>query len=580
MLQRILDNIEGILIELKDNDIDFELDIKDKRLNMFRMDIKFVRLFKTHIKNKIFDENGKMFNYISEALLTLDTYLKKLGMNVKVHCKKDYEGGFNITMEEFTEMDPKNLNLVIIGIDKDHRKPKLEKINSYSQFINEAFDKNSIKDFCERYLAYLLDNEDFSIDLSVPRRGGTSFWTNSEGPRITISKKGDLIRWNTIKDHMIPFLTILNKEYNCFPDIDFKIGGGLNTTLATHKMSDLIKDFAITNRPFNNIVISLRSNQNKFRAKRFLTEELRDINSNISGGRFKEIDKIYNDEDAHVKSRASGILLKDKLRKEEMDSILTALENGARPEDFNTEDHKLLRILVLMNNLKFLKDTLQDKGKLQCEYCGKGPLIIYDVVASKFKNLIDNPHYKLNQNFDPEWGATCDHKDPQSLGGDKFDYSNLAVCCYRCNQRKRSMPYKQWMERIGKTNESLVVPRQPIDQMADTFIIEVFDKFDIDYCRPEDEEKMQFAQETYWTFVFEDRDGKGGLLEKPYPQFLEICWLDSELYTNVMNELIAIKSMVERRTGYSYKLKHSNSWDYEFITIDTRDIYGNFLRPE
>ena len=495
MLQRILDNIEGILIELKDNDIDFELDIKDKRLNMFRMDIKFVRLFKTHIKNKIFDENGKMFNYISEALLTLDTYLKKLGMNVKVHCKKDYEGGFNITMEEFTEMDPKNLNLVIIGIDKDHRKPKLEKINSYSQFINEAFDKNSIKDFCER-------------------------------------------------------------------------------------SSDLIKDFAITNRPFNNIVISLRSNQNKFRAKRFLTEELRDINSNISGGRFKEIDKIYNDEDAHVKSRASGILLKDKLRKEEMDSILTALENGARPEDFNTEDHKLLRILVLMNNLKFLKDTLQDKGKLQCEYCGKGPLIIYDVVASKFKNLIDNPHYKLNQNFDPEWGATCDHKDPQSLGGDKFDYSNLAVCCYRCNQRKRSMPYKQWMERIGKTNESLVVPRQPIDQMADTFIIEVFDKFDIDYCRPEDEEKMQFAQETYWTFVFEDRDGKGGLLEKPYPQFLEICWLDSELYTNVMNELIAIKSMVERRTGYSYKLKHSNSWDYEFITIDTRDIYGNFLRPE
>ena len=129
-------------------------------------------------------------------------------------------------------------------------------------------------------------------------------------------------------------------------------------------------------------------------------------------------------------------------------------------------------------------------------------------------------------------------------------------------------------------NESLVVPRQPIDQMADTFIIEVFDKFDIDYCKPEDEEKMDFAKEGYWTFVFEDRDGKGGLLEKPYPQFLEICWLDSELYTNVMNELIAVKSMVERRTGYSYKLKHSTSWGYGFITIETRDIYGNFLRPE
>lgn len=472
MLQQILDNIEGILVELRDNYINFEFDIKDKRLNMFRMDInlrKSLSQYNTNWRSDtepswwqvsqwrrnyfdpeyFFDKNGKMFNYVSEALLTLDAYLKRIGMNVKVHCKKDFygrESGFNITMEEFTKMDPKNLNLVIIGIDKDHRTPKLEKkVYSFSQF---------------------------------------------------------------------------------------------------------------------------------------LTEELRDINTNISGGRFKEIDKIYNDEDAHVKSRASGILLKDKLRKEEMDSILTALENGAKPEDFNTEDHKLLRILVLMNNLKFLKDTLQDKGKLQCEYCGKGPLIIYDVVASKFKNLIDNPHYKLNQNFDPEWGATCDHKDPQSLGGDKFDYSNLAVCCYRCNQRKRSMPYKQWMERIGKTNESLVVPRQPIDQMADTFIIEVFDKFNIDYCKPEDEEKMQFAQEVYWTFVFEDRDGKGGLLENPYPQFLEICWLDSELYTNVMNELITIKSMVERRTGYSYKLKHSTSWGYGFITIDTRDIYGNFLRPE
>ncbi len=246
MLQQILDNIEGILIELKDNDINFEFDVKDKRLNMFRMDInlrKSLSQYKVQWRSEtepswwqqaqwgrnyfdpeyFFGENGKMFNYISEALLTLDAYLKKIGMNVKVHCRnKDYENGFSVTMEEFTKINPKGLDLVIIGITKDHRTPKLEKrINSYSQFINEAFDKNSIKDFCERYLAYLLDDENFSIDLTVPKRGGTSFWTNSEGPRITISKKGDLIRWNTIKDHMIPFLTILNKEYNCFPDIDF-----------------------------------------------------------------------------------------------------------------------------------------------------------------------------------------------------------------------------------------------------------------------------------------------------------------------------------------------------------------------
>ena len=213
MLQRILDNIEGILVELKDNDIDFELDVKDKRLNMFRMDIILRKSWRnnTFDPEYFFDKNGKMFNYISEALLTLDTYLKKLGMNVKVHCRRNRDRGFNITMEEFTEMDPKNLNLVIIGINKDHRTPKLEKrVYSFSQFLT-----------------------------------------------------------------------------------------------------------------------------------------------------------------------------------------------------------------------------------------------------------------------------------------------------------------KQWMERIGKTNESLVVPRQPIDQMTDTFIPEVFDKFDIDYCKPEDEEKMGNSRTPYWTFVFEDRDGK------PYEQFLD-----------------------------------------------------------
>ena len=600
MLQQILDNIEGILVELMDNQIDFDFEIRDEREKFLRFDVRF---FPEFIRDggssryfpylDFYGRDGKLKPYIKEALLTLDAYLKNKLMYVKVHSLFGNEG-IMMSIPEFTRIEGSmatSIKMFTIGVSVNHlargkanRDVKEKRINSYSQFINEAFDKNSIKDFCERYLAYLLDNEDFSISLTVPRRGGTSFWTNSEGPKIRIYNNRELVRWNNIKDHIIPFLTILNKEYNCFPNVDFSIANnrvGTNSVIVTHRIKDLIEDTQITNRGFNLITISLRSNQNKFRAKRFLTEELRDINTNISGGRFKEIDKIYNDDDAHVKSRASGILLKDKLRKEEMDSILTALENGAKPSDFNTDnDPKLLRILVLMNNLKFLKDTLQDKGKLQCEYCGKGPLIIYDVVASKFKNLIDNPHYKLNQNFDPEWGATCDHKDPQSLGGDKFDYSNLAVCCYRCNQRKRSMPYKQWMERIGKTNESLVVPRQPIDQMTDTFIPEVFDKFDIDYCKPEDEEKMGNSRTPYWTFVFEDRDGKGGLLETPYEQFLEICWLDSELYTNVMNELLAVKSMVERRTGYSYELKHNTGWGYGFITILTRDKYGNFLRPE
>jgi hypothetical protein len=156
MLQQILDNIEGILVELKDNDINFEFDIKDKRLNMFRMDINLRKSLSQYgdpnapewfalqqWKNNnfdpkyFFDENGKMINYISEVLLTLDTYLKKLGMNVKVHYKRIVKVRSNpITIEEFTKIwNPCQIDLVIISIDKDHRTPKLEKvINSYSQF--------------------------------------------------------------------------------------------------------------------------------------------------------------------------------------------------------------------------------------------------------------------------------------------------------------------------------------------------------------------------------------------------------------------------------------------------------------
>jgi hypothetical protein len=224
-------------------------------------------------------------------------------MYVKVHSLFGNEG-IMMSIPEFTRIEGSmatSIKMFTIGVSVNHlargkanRDIKEKIINSYSQFINEALDKNSIKDFCERYLAYLLDDEDYSIELTVPRRGGTSFWTNSEGPQIAISKKGDLIRWNDVKDHMIPFLTILNKEYNCFPNIDFKIGSNfVYTTLVTHRIQDLIKDFAITHRLFNKIVISLRSNQSKFRAKRFLTEELKDITKNKSK-RFNESVNEYD----------------------------------------------------------------------------------------------------------------------------------------------------------------------------------------------------------------------------------------------------------------------------------------------
>jgi len=364
MLQQILDNIEGILVELMDNQIDFDFDVKDKRDKFLRFDIRF---FPEFIRDgglsryfpylEFYGRDGKLKHYIKEALLTLDTYLKNKLMYVKVHSLFGNEG-IMMSIPEFTRIEGSmatSIKMFTIGVSVNHlargkanRDIKEKRINSYSQFINESFDKNSIKDFCERYLAYLLDDEDYSIELTVPRRGGTSFWTNSEGPQIAISKKGDLIRWNDVKDHMIPFLTILNKEYNCFPNIDFKIGSNfVYTTLVTHRMNDLIKDFAITHRLFNKIVISLRSNQSKFRAKRFLTEELKDITKNKSK-RFNESVNEYDLKDYCETNLA--YLMDDGLKVEpdfyicseynELDELSVLLSwGGHRRKWFEIKDH-------------------------------------------------------------------------------------------------------------------------------------------------------------------------------------------------------------------------------------------------
>lgn len=180
-------------------------------------------------------------------------------------------------------------------------------------------------------------------------------------------------------------------------------------------------------------------------------EELVTITKNTSGsGRTKEVDTIYNDENPHIKSPAAYLLLKDKYKKAELDDIKKLFSAGIPVYRYKTNDPKLTKILVTLNNLQFLKHKLKELGELRCEYCDKGPLVIYDIFPDDLDNLIGNPHHRLNAKFDPADGATCDHKNPQSLGGDKFDYDNLAVCCNSCNQRKRSMPYDLWMHTIKK----------------------------------------------------------------------------------------------------------------------------------
>lgn len=205
----------------------------------------------------------------------------------------------------------------------------------------------------------------------------------------------------------------------------------------------------------------------------YITEELRKLVSDSSGtGRTKWIDYVYDDE-PDQKSAASGILLRDKLKREEFDDLIKIagdyLSNSTIKYFINNpkKSKRVEKFLVTMNNLKYLKDMLKERGELRCEYCNRGPLVIYDINPGTItpEQIVD-PNIKLNDKFNPKDGATCDHKKPQSKGGSKFDYSNLAVCCSPCNRRKGNKTWEEWVKIMNlKENANFKSEWQLIDDI-------------------------------------------------------------------------------------------------------------------
>jgi len=185
----------------------------------------------------------------------------------------------------------------------------------------------------------------------------------------------------------------------------------------------------------------------------FLTEELKRFINKSNSGSTKWIDSIYDDENPDTRSAASSILLNNKLKQEEFEDLIR-LAGDHLPEyvikhfqDNPEKKNKVEKFLITMNNLKYLKDMLEERGELRCEYCNKGPLIIYDInTADLTPEHLTNPNIKMNDRFNPKDGATCDHKNPQSKGGNKFDYDNLSVACHQCNKRKGNKTWEEWVK--------------------------------------------------------------------------------------------------------------------------------------
>lgn len=181
----------------------------------------------------------------------------------------------------------------------------------------------------------------------------------------------------------------------------------------------------------------------------FINEKFKTVKFNGSStGRTKLIHRVL-DEPTDSKSYSSGVLLRDYLRGQELSDLLsTDMFNTLSPKQKGRIKamKSVNKIKQSLNNLKFLQEREKELGKLICEYCGKGPLIIYAFDPTRPR--------KGFAKFNSSNGATCDHKTPLSKGGDPFDFNNLAVSCFSCNQKKGDMNWDDWKNRLKSKNIS------------------------------------------------------------------------------------------------------------------------------
>lgn len=106
----------------------------------------------------------------------------------------------------------------------------------YLKPFNEAIEPDEIKDFCEMYLAYLLD-DGYAL----------AFWENGRVTQIDFVKPKtdvehiavDWMDWDQIKDSFIPFLKVLDKQYDIKDNlIFFQIRGAAQVKMSFQDVID------------------------------------------------------------------------------------------------------------------------------------------------------------------------------------------------------------------------------------------------------------------------------------------------------------------------------------------------------
>ena len=83
-----------------------------------------------------------------------------------------------------------------------------------SIFENDLYsqvDEVELQDFCETYLAYLLDDTSFKIEV-IDTENWDSYiiWLG----KTLVDRRIQPFSWDEIKDYYIPFVTMLSREYD------------------------------------------------------------------------------------------------------------------------------------------------------------------------------------------------------------------------------------------------------------------------------------------------------------------------------------------------------------------------------
>ena len=104
---------------------------------------------------------------------------------------------------------------------------KFSALHSLLEQSNESINKEELQDFCDTYLAYLLD-EGYSIEASEIGFGEYALVLRNENRPTDVPIDSELFvniwmqfTWEEVKDQFIPFLHILSKQYTITRSIKF-----------------------------------------------------------------------------------------------------------------------------------------------------------------------------------------------------------------------------------------------------------------------------------------------------------------------------------------------------------------------